>query len=71
LIGAWRDPNTVVRRVAVSALGFSSSPHGTHAVIGALADPKWMVREITAETLARRTGDDAGAPLIAALNDEY
>ena len=71
LISASRDPEPVVRRSAVSALGFSGNARAAQAIIGALDDPDWMVREIAAETLARATGSDAGPRLIAALGDDY
>jgi len=60
-----------VRRSAVAALGFSSSPHAASAVIAALDDKDWMVREIAAETAARTGGADAGKRLITALADDY
>lgn len=70
---ATRDPEADVRRAAVSALGFAPGAHGEAraALLDALHDTAWQVREEAATTLGKLRFPAACEPLIAALDDEY
>ena len=67
------DAETDVRRAAVGSLGFAPAAHAvtTTALLGALADPAWQVREEAATTLGKLRAPAARDPLIAALDDDY
>jgi HEAT repeat protein len=67
------DPEPEVRRAAASALGFASSEDDAvaSALLGALADGAWQVREQAAATLGKLGVPSAAEPLIAALEDSY
>lgn len=70
---ATHDPETDVRRAAVSGLGFAPGTHGEAraALLDALRDAAWQVREEAATTLGKLRSAAACEPLIAALDDEY
>lgn len=67
------DPEPDLRRAAAGALGFA--PPGDDAVVSALlkalADPAWRVREQAASTLGKLAVPTAAIPLMAALDDDY
>jgi HEAT repeat protein len=67
------DVDPVVRRTAVGALGFAPSGDEAtvHALLAALRDDAWRVREETAETLGKLRAQKAVEPLVAALDDPY
>jgi HEAT repeat protein len=70
---ATGDPHADVRRVAVGALGFAapSDTAALDALIAALRDDAWQVREEAATTLGKLRASAARAPLVAALDDAY
>lgn len=70
---AARDTQADVRRAAVGALGFASAadPAIVDALIAALADDAWQVREQAATTLGKLAVASAREPLVAALDDAY
>ena len=70
---AARDSQAEVRRAAVGALGFAApaEPAIANALIAALADDAWQVREQAATTLGKLHVTSAREPLIAALDDSY
>jgi HEAT repeat protein len=70
---ATEDAETDVRRAAVGALGFAPAADTvvTTALLGALHDHAWQVREEGATTLGKLRAASARDPLIAALGDDY
>ncbi|PQV46677.1 HEAT repeat domain-containing protein [Paraburkholderia sp. BL21I4N1] len=68
-----RDVNAEIRRAAVGALGFAPVAHPAtlSALLQALRDPIWQVREETATTLGKLHANSAHDALIAALADDY
>ncbi|MEK2602041.1 HEAT repeat domain-containing protein [Burkholderia arboris] len=70
---ATTDANADVRRAAVGAIGFA--PAGDAAVaaalLAALRDAEWQVREEAAATLGKLRIAAARDPLVAALDDDY
>jgi HEAT repeat protein len=70
---ATEDTDTGVRRAAVGALGFAAATDAvaTHALLGALRDGAWQVREEAATTLGKLRAPTARDPLVAALDDDY
>jgi HEAT repeat protein len=70
---ATEDAETGVRRAAVGALGFAPATDSvvTAALLGALRDGAWQVREEAATTLGKLRAPTARNPLIAALDDGY
>jgi HEAT repeat protein len=70
---AAHDPNATVRRAAVGALGVgAAATEGTIvALLSALRDTAWQVREEAAATLGKLRAQHARDPLIAALEDDY
>ena len=70
---ATQDAQTDVRRAAVGALGFAPATDTvvTAALLDALHDGAWQVREEVATTLGKLRAATARAPLIAALGDDY
>ena len=70
---AWHDPELGVRRAAVGALGFAATPEVfvVDALLNALRDEAWQVREEAAATLGKLRTAHAGEALIAALADDY
>jgi HEAT repeat protein len=69
---ATEDAETDVRRAAVGALGFAPATDSvvTAALLGALRDTAWQVREEAATTLGKLRAPTARDPLIAALDDD-
>lgn len=70
---AAHDPDAEVRRAAVGALGLGQG-HDAQvqpALLGALQDPIWRVREEAAATLGKLKLPEAVAPLIQSLPDAY
>src|SRR5438105_3993517 len=66
------DPDPHVRRGAVSALSVSNMKTAGEAIVHALADQDWMVREVAAETLGIcKAGVQAADALIKVLSDEF
>ncbi|TDR04911.1 HEAT repeat domain-containing protein [Paraburkholderia silvatlantica] len=67
------DAHADVRRAAVGALGFAlpSDPTIVDALLAALRDDAWQVREEAATTLGKLRATSASEPLIAALDDAY
>jgi HEAT repeat protein len=67
------DTHADVRRAAVGALGFASpsDPAIVDALLAALRDDAWQVREEAATTLGKLRAASASGPLIAALDDAY
>ena len=70
---ATHDADTDVRRAAVGALGFAPATDAvvTAALLDALRDTAWQVREEAATTLGKLRASTARDPLIAALGDDY
>jgi HEAT repeat protein len=70
---ATTDANADIRRAAVGALGFAASTDtvAVAALLAALDDPVWAVREETATTLGKLRTTSARDALIAALDDDY
>jgi HEAT repeat protein len=67
------DTNAEVRRAAVGALGFASSSDPTilDALLAALRDDTWQVREEAATTLGKLRARAACTELVEALGDAY
>ncbi|TKC92357.1 HEAT repeat domain-containing protein [Trinickia terrae] len=70
------EPNAQVRRAAIGALGFAArtDADATQVVVAlltALRDAAWQVREEAAATLGKLRAQAARDALIAALDDEY
>ncbi|WP_455776691.1 HEAT repeat domain-containing protein, partial [Burkholderia stabilis] len=67
------DVDADVRRVAVGALGFAAPDDTTviTALLAALRDAEWQVREESAGTLGKLRVALARDPLVAALDDDY
>jgi HEAT repeat protein len=70
---AAQDPNAAVRRAAIGALGVgaAATEDTIAALLGALRDAAWQVREEAATTLGKLRVQSARDALIAALNDDY
>ncbi|WP_137955478.1 HEAT repeat domain-containing protein [Burkholderia sp. 4M9327F10] len=70
---ATGDAEADVRRAAVGSLGFAPATHeaATAALLDALRDGAWQVREEAATTLGKLRAPAALAPLLAALDDDY
>lgn len=70
---AASDVSADVRRAAVGALGFASDDdHATlDALLAALRDSVWQVREEAATTLGKLRAAAARAALVEALDDAY
>lgn len=70
---ATSDANPDIRRAAVGALGFAAvdDSAASSALLHALADPVWQVREEAATTLGKLHARSARDALIAALADDY
>jgi HEAT repeat protein len=70
---ATADDDTEVRRTAVGSLGFAPTLHevAINALLGALRDAVWQVREEAATTLGKLRAQVARAALVAALGDDY
>jgi HEAT repeat protein len=72
LVAATTDSDAHVRRGAVSALSFSGMKPAGEAIVHALADQDWMVREVAAETLGIcKAGVQSADALIKVLADEF
>lgn len=70
---ATDDPDAEVRRAASGALGLApaeTSPAVLPALLGALRDPVWIVREEAATTLAKLQPATALDALLLAMQDE-
>ncbi|MGQ7938607.1 HEAT repeat domain-containing protein [Paraburkholderia sp. D1E] len=70
---AAHDPNAAVRRAAIGALGIgaATTEETVVALLSALRDAAWQVREEAAATLGKLRVQGAQDPLIAALDDDY
>ncbi|NPT47236.1 HEAT repeat domain-containing protein [Paraburkholderia sp. 1N] len=70
---AAQDPNAAVRRAAIGALGIgAAATEGTiAALLGALRDAAWQVREEAVTTLGKLRVQTARDALIAMLDDDY
>ncbi|KFL53100.1 PBS lyase [Burkholderia pyrrocinia] len=70
---ATTDADADVRRVAVGAIGFATPGNTTvvAALLAALRDTVWQVREEAATTLGKLRITAAREPLVAALDDDY
>ncbi|MPW18013.1 HEAT repeat domain-containing protein [Paraburkholderia sp. CNPSo 3157] len=70
---AARDPDAEIRRAAIGALGFAQADDSVMpvALLQALHDPVWQVREEAATTLGKLRAQSARDALIAALDDDY
>ena len=70
---AVHDVDADIRRTAVGALGFSHAddPATAQALLHALGDSAWQVREEAATTLGKLHAKSARDALIAALDDAY
>jgi HEAT repeat protein len=70
---AAQDPNAAVRRAAIGALGVgaAATEDTIAALLGALRDAAWQVREEAATTLGKLRVQSARDALIAMLNDDY
>ncbi|WP_206956095.1 HEAT repeat domain-containing protein [Trinickia acidisoli] len=67
------DADAGVRRAAVGALGFAPAADETtaRALLAALRDDAWQVREEATATLGKLRTPSAVDPLVAALDDPY
>jgi len=70
---ATGDASAEIRRAAVGALGFAAANDATvsNALLRALKDPVWQVREEAATTLGKMHATSARDALVAALDDDY
>ncbi|KAB0648108.1 HEAT repeat domain-containing protein, partial [Burkholderia diffusa] len=70
---ATTDTHADVRRIAVGAVGFAASSDTAvvTALLAALRDAEWQVREEAVATLGKLRVAVARAPLVAALDDDY
>ncbi|MFM0703506.1 HEAT repeat domain-containing protein [Paraburkholderia sediminicola] len=70
---AAQDPNAAVRRAAIGALGIgaAATEDTIAALLGALRDAAWQVREEAATTLGKLRVQSARDALVAMLNDDY
>jgi HEAT repeat protein len=70
---ATGDSETDIRRAAVGSLGFAPPTHevAAAALLRAMRDPAWPVREEAATTLGKLRVQAAREPLVAALDDDY
>ncbi|WP_354682957.1 HEAT repeat domain-containing protein [Cupriavidus necator] len=68
---AAQDVDAEVRRAATGALGLAAGPEVLGALLAALRDDAWPVREEAALTLGKLKLDAAGQALTAALDDSY
>jgi HEAT repeat protein len=70
---ATDDPNAAVRRAAIGALGVEAADteQTIVALLRALRDSAWQVREEAAATLGKLRAAEARDPLITALDDDY
>lgn len=70
---ATADAATEVRRAAVASLGFAPATHtvALAALLSALRDSEWQVREEAATTLGKLRAPAARDPLVSALDDDY
>lgn len=70
---AAQDPDADVRRAAIGALGVATaaSDATVAALLSALRDAAWQVREEAATTLGKLRAQAARDALIAALDDDY
>jgi len=72
---ASADPAPEVRRAAAGALGYAAATSDQQAVLAALlaalTDAEWQVREEAATTLGKIRHQAAAPALIAALDDAY
>lgn len=67
------DPEPDLRRAAAGALGFAAADDNAvvSALLTALADAAWRVREQAASTLGKLAVPTAATPLMTALDDDY
>jgi HEAT repeat protein len=67
------DAQGPVRRASAAALGFAAADdeHAAPALLQALRDADWQVREEAATTLGKLRAHAARDALVAALDDEY
>jgi HEAT repeat protein len=70
---ATTDAHADVRRAAVGALGFAAPDHVStvRALLAALGDTAWQVREEAATTLGKLRVDGTREALVVALDDAY
>jgi HEAT repeat protein len=70
---ATTDADADVRRAAVGAVGFAAPDHAStlRALLAALGDPAWQVREEAATTLGKLRAMGTRAALVIALDDAY
>src|SRR5260370_6682611 len=65
------DCDREVRRIAVGARGFADQVNALPALMRALKDESWMVREEAAQTIGKLKGRPATDDLITLLDDEF
>ncbi|WP_322047205.1 HEAT repeat domain-containing protein [Paraburkholderia sp. J67] len=67
------DAHVAVRRAAAGALGFANADdaHAAPALLNALRDADWQVREEAATTLGKLRAHPARDALVTALADDY
>ncbi|WP_013588851.1 HEAT repeat domain-containing protein [Paraburkholderia phenoliruptrix] len=70
---ATHDPDASIRRAATASLGFAPRTHRatTEALLGALHDDAWQVREEAATTLGKLRVAESRDALVNALDDAY
>ncbi|RKF49474.1 HEAT repeat domain-containing protein [Paraburkholderia fungorum] len=70
---AAHDPNAAVRRAAIGSLGIgaAATEDTVAALLSALRDAAWQVREEAAATLGKLRVQSARDALVAALDDDY
>jgi HEAT repeat protein len=68
---AMHDADSEVRRIAIGALGFADEDSALPALIRALKDESWMVREEAAQTIGKLRGKPATDQLISLLDDAF
>lgn len=65
-----RDPECAVRRAAAGALGYAAGDEVLRALLCALDDPDWEVREEAAVTAAKLALEGAAPRLVEALGTD-
>ncbi|MCP4658525.1 MAG: HEAT repeat domain-containing protein, partial [bacterium] len=71
LLERLTSPSEAARLRAVEALGEDASEAAMQALLGALGDESWRVRQAVVKGLAQRGGDKTSAALLRAIRHEH